>query len=146
LKIDTFLSEDGQIPLPDCIWRSLLHNNPSNGDTEAWLRGMAAQVQRKIAPQMIDALRNTNVAAARLQSSPGQDVGVLDIARGRDAGLPPYNVARSYLGLPVHTDFDTISSDPQVNNIDLLLGYICFFIRDGFWWIYIDSSRSTVII
>jgi hypothetical protein len=86
----------------------------SEGDTEAWLRGMAAQVQRKIAPQMIDALRNTNLGGTRVQSTPAQDVGVLDIARGRDVGLPPYNVARAYLGLPVHTDFDTISSDPQV--------------------------------
>lgn len=46
--------------------------------------------------------------------SVGLDLAALNLQRGRDHGLPPYNDIREAYGLRRVTDFDEISSDPTI--------------------------------
>ncbi len=44
-----------------------------------------------------------------------QDVGALDIARGRDHGMPLYNAMRKAFGLPAKTSFTAITGESTAN-------------------------------
>ncbi|MFB5614982.1 MAG: peroxidase family protein, partial [Candidatus Nitrosomaritimum yanchengensis] len=44
----------------------------------------------------------------------GLDLASLNIQRGRDHGIPNYNAVRIAYGLEPVTDFDQISSDPEI--------------------------------
>jgi hypothetical protein len=104
----------------------------SEGGIEPLLRGLAAQEMSAIDVKVVDGLRNFLFGPP---TAGGLDLVSLNIQRGRDHGLPDYASARFELGLGEVTDFDQISSDPDiqstlaavygsVNNIDLWVGAI----------------------
>lgn len=104
----------------------------SEGGIEPLLRGLAAQEMSAIDVKVVDGLRNFLFGPP---TAGGLDLVSLNIQRGRDHGLPDYASARFELGLGEVTDFDQISSDPDiqstlaavygsVHNIDLWVGAI----------------------
>jgi peroxidase len=81
------------------------------GGIEPLLRGLAAQVSRRVDVFVVDDVRNFLFGAP---GAGGFDLASLNIQRGRDHGLPAYNDAREEAGLPRAADFADISSDPEV--------------------------------
>lgn len=74
------------------------------------LRGLAAQPHQRIDPLVVDDVRNFLFG----HGSDGLDLAALNIQRGRDHGLPPYNATRVAMGLPPALDFSDISNDPAM--------------------------------
>jgi hypothetical protein len=106
----------------------LLKSNPTN--MEFILKGLATQVGQEVDSLLVDGIRNNLFGPA---GAGGTDLAALDIQRGRDHGLPDYNNLRVRYGLTAVTDFDQISSNPQiqarlqqlfgsVDNIDVFTG------------------------
>ena len=109
-----------------------------NYGIEPLLRGLCSQLAEKRDSRLIDALRNFLFGDPE---GDGFDLASLNLQRGRDHGLADYNQTRISYGLPPVTNFDEISSDPEVqqklrdayeddtvnndeavNNIDLWVG------------------------
>ena len=77
------------------------------------LRGLASQIGQQIDPYVIDDLRNF------LFGEPGAggfDLVALNIQRGRDHGLPGYNVMRLAAGLAPAQSFSDISTDAEIQS------------------------------
>ncbi|NEO68084.1 peroxidase family protein [Moorena sp. SIO3H5] len=78
--------------------------------------GLASQVAEEVDNQLVDGVRNFLAPNA----TGGFDLASLNIARGREVGLPGYNQARVELGLDPVTAFLTtdtelgITSDPEI--------------------------------
>ncbi len=75
------------------------------------LLGLASQEAQEIDTQLIDDVRNFLFG---MPGSGGMDLASLNIQRGREHGLPSYNDTRETLGFDPITNFNQISSDPQV--------------------------------
>ncbi|MEO0733577.1 MAG: peroxidase family protein [Bacteroidota bacterium] len=78
---------------------------------DPFLRGMAEQVQQKMDNRIVDDVRNFLFGPP---GAGGLDLAAINIARGRDRGLPSYNRIRQSYGLPVNFDFFQINPDPEV--------------------------------
>jgi hypothetical protein len=128
LRMDYDGSEmiQGNIPLADAFY------DPENilyvDGIDAYIKGMAAQVQQDLDCKMIDAVRNFSYAEGR-----GTDRAAVTINKGRDTGLPSYNQMRRELGLPVYRSFDDLTTDQEavqvltdlygsINNCDAWVG------------------------
>jgi Animal haem peroxidase len=72
---------------------------------EPYLRGLAKQRPQEIDNLLINALRN---------DLPGIDLAALNMQRGRDHGMPPFNQVRQDYGLPALTSFAELTSDPDL--------------------------------
>lgn len=75
------------------------------------LRGLAIQAAQDVDTFVVDAVRNFLFGPP---GAGGFDLVALNIQRGRDHGLPSYNQARRYMGMPQATDFRDITSDVVV--------------------------------
>ena len=75
------------------------------------LRGLSAQRAQEVDALVIDEIRNLLFGPP---GSPGRDLAALNIQRGRDHGIPAYNVVRNAYGLPAAAGFADVSSDPAV--------------------------------
>ena len=98
--------EAGALPLRDAFF------NPSllvQDGVEPLLRGLAAQVCRRVDIEIVDDVRNFLFGPP---GSGGLDLASLNIQRGRDHGLPRYNVVRVAMGLPPAASFGEVTSDP----------------------------------
>ncbi|MCO5169721.1 MAG: peroxiredoxin [Planctomycetes bacterium] len=102
------------------------------GGIEPLLRGAAYQTCQDLDARVVDGVRNFLFGAP---GSGGLDLVSLNIQRGRDHGLPSYNAVRGHLGLTPRTEFDQVSSDPElraglravyarVDDIDLWTGAV----------------------
>ena len=78
---------------------------------EGFLRGLTTQVAQEIDLHLVDEIRNMLFGPP---GSPGRDLAALNIQRGRDHGLPRYNVVRRAFGLPRAESFADVSSDPEI--------------------------------
>ncbi|NES68754.1 MAG: peroxiredoxin, partial [Okeania sp. SIO2D1] len=86
---------------------------------DSLLLGLASQKAQRVDNMLVDGVRNF------LPPIPtgGFDLATINLARGRDIGLPSYNSARLGLGLQPVTSFLTtedelgITSDPEVANL-----------------------------
>lgn len=76
------------------------------------LRGAASQTAQETDVFVVDGLRNLLFGSP--QSGAGMDLLSLNIQRGRDHGLPPYNDVRAGLGLPRYSSFMQITNDPII--------------------------------
>lgn len=70
---------------------------------DAILRGLAGNVAQAMDPEIVDSLRNLVLEGP---TAAPFDLAALNIARGRDHGLPTLNDARRALGMPAITSFD----------------------------------------
>ncbi|KAG8230290.1 hypothetical protein J437_LFUL010193 [Ladona fulva] len=102
------------------------------GNFDSLVRGMATQNS-----QQMDLLFSSDVTSLlwRDRKPFGLDIISLDIQRGRDHGLQPYNKYREFCGLPLAKDFDDLLDVmpklvvdelrrlyPHVDDIDLYVG------------------------
>ena len=78
---------------------------------EPYLRGLAKQVPQEVDCYLVDGVRNFLFGPP---GAGGFDLASLNIQRGRDHGLPRYNVVRQNFGLPVKTSFAAITSDTSL--------------------------------
>lgn len=83
----------------------------TNGGIEPILRGLSQQRAQEVDIMIVDGLRNFLFGPP---GSGGFDLASLNIQRGRDHGLPPYNQARTNFGLALKTSFADISSNATV--------------------------------
>ncbi len=78
---------------------------------DVFLRGIVAQQAQEVDLELVDEIRNMLFGPP---GSPGRDLAALNIQRGRDHGLPRYNIVRRAYGLPSLRDFSEISSVPAI--------------------------------
>jgi hypothetical protein len=103
--------------------------NPSLVDQ--LLAGAAAHVSQEIDVQVVDSVRNMLFGPP---GAGGMDLAAINIQRGRDHGLPHYNMLRERYDLLPLVSFSQITSDPvlrqkletiyqgDINNIDVWVG------------------------
>jgi hypothetical protein len=130
---------DGVNPLPPLDLGTSLFQAPAlfqtSADLDTVVRGFIRQTHEKVDCIVADGVRNTLIVDE--PGTPGTlfDLPAINLARGRELGLPSYNGARQGFGLPrvVHwiTAFDgdararliSIYEDPD--QVDLFAGGIC---------------------
>jgi hypothetical protein len=121
---------EGNVSLRDAFIKPALI--PDEGGIDPILRGLAVANAQEFDAKIIDDVRNFLFGAP---GSGGQDLGSLNIQRGRDHGLPDYNSLRTQLGLTPYDDISDITSDAglaaaltsvygDINNIDPWVGII----------------------
>lgn len=102
-----------QLPLRDAFTSpSFLVDDPANVDR--LLLGLCRQRCQEIDSFIVEDVRSFLFLPPPF--AVGLDLAAINIQRGRDNGLPPYNELRIAYGLPPVEDFDEISSDPNVEN------------------------------
>ena len=78
---------------------------------EPYLRGLAKQVDQEVDCYLVDGVRNFLFGPP---GAGGFDLASLNIQRGRDHGLPRYNVARQGFGLAPKATFADVTSDLEL--------------------------------
>ena len=130
LRLDASLNPipDGSLALRDAFFRP--DRIVNEGGIEPLLRGLASQACSAIDSQLVDDVRNFLFGPP---GAGGFDLASLNIQRGRDHGLPPYNTMREMFGLEARATFADVSPDPDlqaalasvyvdVDDIDLWVG------------------------
>lgn len=100
--------EDTQISLARAFFNPSLVNRFG---ISGFLRGLATQRAQEVDRMLVDEVRNLLFGPP---GSVGRDLAALNIQRGRDHGLPGYNVARVAYGLPAAQSFADVSWEPAV--------------------------------
>ena len=81
------------------------------GGIEPLLQGMAFQVQQKLDCKVVDDVRNFLFGPP---GAGGLDLAAINIARGRERGLPSYTAVRAAFGLSAINSFDDITVDQEM--------------------------------
>ncbi|MEO5720202.1 MAG: peroxidase family protein [Chthoniobacterales bacterium] len=116
LRLDGQNQSIGDMSLADCFF------NPtaiSGSGIEPFLRGLAHQVDQEVDCFLVDGVRNFLFGPP---GAGGFDLASLNIQRGRDHGLPPYNAMREQLGLARKASFAEMTSD-QALRVKLATAY-----------------------
>ena len=122
---------EGDLALKDAFFNPL--EVTKVGGLEPYLKGMGAQVQQKFDAQMLDDVRNFLFAD---HGSLGMDLASLNIARGRERGIPDYNSLRDFYGMGRISSFSEINPSQRiidaltslydsVDDIDPWVGMLC---------------------
>ncbi|WP_020567049.1 peroxidase family protein [Neolewinella persica] len=80
---------------------------------DPFLRGMAEQTQQMMDSRVVDDVRNFLFGPP---GAGGLDLASINIMRGRERGLPSYNIVRRAYGLQTLFEFDAINPDFEVYN------------------------------
>ena len=133
LEADGSPIADGPLALRDAFFGSTPEQLETYG-LDPFLRGVARQHTQELDAQVIDDVRNflfeTPVPGMR-----GLDLISLNIARGRDMGLPDFNRVRGDFGLPRIRKFSQLTRNPAmqaalrdlydgVDDIDPFVGFL----------------------
>lgn len=127
LRLDRHNQSIGDLNLRDAFFNPTLI---SSVGIEVYLRGLAKQAHQTIDGYIVDDIRNFLFGPP---GAGGFDLASLNMQRGRDHGLPPYNVVRQDFGLTPKSSFADVSSDPvmqaklascfaTVDDIDVWMG------------------------
>lgn len=102
---------DGSISLVDAFFSAdpIREHNIS-----PFLKGLSLQRQMEIDNYIVDELRNFLFAVPGSPVVFGLDLASLNLQRGRDHGLPPYNRIRNAFGISSAQTFPQINPDPAV--------------------------------
>ena len=108
LRLDNHNHSIGDLSLADAFF------NPdavSSVGLEPYLRGLGKQIHQQVDCYLVDGVRNFLFGPP---GAGGFDLASLNIQRGRDNGLPRYNVVRQNFGLAPKTTFAQVTSDVAV--------------------------------
>ena len=83
------------------------------GGIDPFLKGMGAQMQQACDSKMVDDVRNFLFGPP---GAGGLDLAAINIARGRERGIPAFNEVRSALGLAPVTYITSLTTDVTVQN------------------------------
>lgn len=83
------------------------------GGIEPFFRGLAAQEHQLVDPMIMDDIRNFLFGPP---GAGGLDLLSINLARGRERGLPDYNTIRTDLLLTPHASFGSLTSDNDLSN------------------------------
>lgn len=135
---------------------ALLHAffNPAKlneGGIDPLLRGLMNFIQEPTDEKVSIALRNMLFGRP---GSGGLDLASLNIARGRDHGLPGLNAVREAFGLKPYQSFEEISTDPEVSSklaelyqspdqVDPWVGMLC---EDHLPGAAVGESLKTILV
>lgn len=103
----------GHLSLRDAFFASTPELLESHG-VEPLFRGLAAQRAQDVDLEVVDALRNFLFGEP---GAGGLDLAALNVQRGRDMGLPDFNLLRGDYGLPLLSSFVEVTSDPAVQAV-----------------------------
>lgn len=103
---DGSVPADGGFVFKESFFNPELVNDAQTVDLV--LKGVATKPMQQIDPFVVDALRNFLFAE---QGAGGMDLIAINLQRGRDHGLPPYNDVREAFGLTRKERFEDITSD-----------------------------------
>jgi hypothetical protein len=121
----------GDIALKDAFFTPSL---VADMGLDPFFKGMAEQIEQEMDGKVVDDVRNF-LFGPPTSGVGGLDLAAININRGRERGIPPFNTARTDLGLTAYTDLNDFSSDPiivdilaaqygNVNNIDPWVGML----------------------
>jgi peroxidase len=82
----------------------------SSVGVDPYMKGLASQVMQEIDTKVVDGVRNFLF----ITLGSGLDLAALNIQRGRDHGLPDYNIFRDHFGSGFALNFSDITSDATV--------------------------------
>ena len=105
LRLDANNQSIGDLSLADSFFSPTQISGPG---IEPYLRGLAKQVDQEVDCYLVDGVRNFLFGPP---GAGGFDLASLNIQRGRDHGLPRYNVVRTQLGLARKATFADVTSD-----------------------------------
>ncbi len=100
----------GSVDLRDAFFNPLIIKD--EGGIEPFFRGLAAQEHQMVDLLLIDDIRNFLFGPP---GAGGIDLLSVNVARGRERGLPDYNTVREGLSLDPHADFASLTSDPTLS-------------------------------
>lgn len=111
---------EGHIRLKDAFFNPL--EITKAGGLEPYLKGMGAQAQQKFDAKMLDDVRNFLFSD---QGSFGLDLASININRGRERGVPDYNLIRTHYGMGRVSSFLEINSNVDIANaLETLYGSV----------------------
>lgn len=105
-------SQVGSLSVSDAFFNPELLTDDSN-NVDRLLKGFATQLSQERDAKVVDGLRNFLFGPP---GAGGLDLAALNIQRGRDHGLPNYNLARFSYDLSPVSRFDQITSDVSLQN------------------------------
>lgn len=105
-RLDANNQSIGDLPLANAFFDP---TQVSDFGIDVYMRGLAKQTHQEIDCYLVDGVRNFLFGAP---GAGGFDLASLNIQRGRDHGLPRYNVARQDFGLAPKRTFAQVTSDP----------------------------------
>jgi hypothetical protein len=105
LRLDNRNQTIGDLPLANAFFDP---TQVSGFGIDVYMRGLAKQVHQQIDCYLVDGVRNFLFGPP---GAGGFDLASLNIQRGRDHGLPHYNVARQNYDLAPKTTFAEVTSD-----------------------------------
>ncbi|HEY1583759.1 MAG TPA: peroxidase family protein [Chthoniobacterales bacterium] len=105
LRLDSNNQSIGDLSLAEAFFNPMA---VSSLGIEPYLRGLGHQVHQEIDCYLVDGVRNFLFGPP---GAGGFDLASLNIQRGRDNGLPGYNVVRQNFGLAPKTTFADVTSD-----------------------------------
>ncbi|HEY4283398.1 MAG TPA: peroxidase family protein, partial [Chthoniobacterales bacterium] len=106
LRLDSNNQSIGDLSLADAFFNPTQISGPG---IEVYLRGLAKQVHQNVDGYLVDGVRNFLFGPP---GAGGFDLASLNVQRGRDHGLPRYNVVRENFGLARKNSFAEVTSDP----------------------------------
>lgn len=125
-------------------WMSKADLIPLDDNFDKLLKGFIETPGRMLQPSYNFYMSNYLLIPPNKPQYDGRDLLALDIARGRDVGLQPYNQIRHFCGLPLASDFEDLADHIHikdiiklekyyysVNDIDLLVGMLLEEHSDG---------------
>ncbi len=120
----------GAVDLRDAFFNPLILKD--EGGVAPFFRGLAAQEHQMVDPLIMDDIRNFLFGPP---GAGGIDLLSINVERARERGLPDYNSIREDLFLTPHTDFNSLTSDPDlsaallqvygdINSVDPWIGFM----------------------
>lgn len=109
-------NQGNDMPQGDILLRDAFFNPEAVREVhgiEPYLVGMSTVVEQDFDCKIIDDLRNFLFGKP---GSGGMDLVSININRGRDRGLPHYNIIRTDYGMTPVEDFTEITRDPLMSN------------------------------